>query len=156
MSKTLDTDNILKIIDLMKESDLYEFEIEQEGLKIRICRAIKNNGSGLMMGSPEIQMSHTPQSIVPSPTLSANTEDLNTIFIKSPMVGTFYTSSSPESPSFINTGDLVDVSSVVCIIEAMKVMNEIHAEIKGTVIEILAKNGQGVEFGQPLFKIKPS
>ena len=80
--------------------------------------------------------------------------DTNFEFIKSPMVGTFYSSPSPESPPFISPGDKVKADSVVCILEAMKVMNEIHAEMSGSIIEVMAQNGQTVEYGQPLFKIK--
>lgn len=71
------------------------------------------------------------------------------------MVGTFYPSPSPESDFFVKIGDVVDVNSIVCIIEAMKVMNEIHAEVKGKIVEVLAADGESVEFGQPLFKVKP-
>lgn len=143
----------------MKRSDLTEFEFEEEGFKIKIKR-----GSG---GQPFI--SSTPISTFPvemSPStaqmaskqapaaVAAGADEAGFTFVKSPMVGTFYRSPSPENPSFIEVGSKVEEKSVVCIIEAMKIMNEIQAEVKGTVSEILVENGQPVEYGQRLFKIK--
>jgi len=147
----------------MKRSDLTEFEFEEEGFKIKIKR-----GSG---GQPII--SSTPLSAHPFPLLSsqgeaatsstaakppavlpAGADEVGFTFVKSPMVGTFYRSPSPENPSFVEIGAKVDDKTVVCIIEAMKIMNEIQAEVKGTVTEILVENGQPVEYGQRLFKIK--
>ena len=148
----------------MKRSDLTEFEFEEEGFKIKIKR-----GSG---GQPVI--TSTPLSSLPfhqaaAPTDSASApsaakapaipaapgaDEAGFTFVKSPMVGTFYRSPSPENPSFIEVGAKVEDKTVVCIIEAMKIMNEIQAEVKGTVTEILVENGQPVEYGQRLFKIK--
>ena len=84
----------------------------------------------------------------------AECDDKDTFVIKPPMVGTFYSAASPDSPAFIKLGDTVSSDSIVCIIEAMKVMNEIQAETRGTVSEILVENGEAVEYGQPLFKVK--
>lgn len=147
----------------MKRSDLTEFEFEEEGFKIRIKR-----GSG---GQPII--SATPISTHPFPqTLSqaelstaggpekaagvhpSGTDEPGFTYVKSPMVGTFYRSPSPENPSFVEIGAKVEDKTVVCIIEAMKIMNEIQAEVKGIVAEVLVENGQPVEYGQRLFKIK--
>lgn len=89
----------------------------------------------------------------PIPTESSNKEDHNSVYVTSPMVGTFYTSPSPEDPPFIKVGEKVDKNSVVCIIEAMKVMNEIKANVTGTVAEVLVEAGQPVEFGTKLFRI---
>ena len=100
-------------------------------------------------------MSATPAT--PAPASSAEkekAEDPNVETIKSPMVGTFYRAPSPDSANFTNVGKKVDVDSIVCIIEAMKVMNEIQAEVKGTITEILVEDGDAIEFGQPLFKYK--
>lgn len=83
-------------------------------------------------------------------------EDKNTVEVKSPMVGTFYRAPSPDSPPYVETGDQVNKDSVLCIVEAMKLMNEIKAEISGSVVDILVENGQPVEYGQPMFKIKKS
>ena len=89
-----------------------------------------------------------------SPTPAPKADD-TAVYIKSPMVGTFYRAASPESKPFADTGTKVVENSVVCIIEAMKIMNEIQAEAKGTIIEVLVENGQPVEYGQRLFKVKP-
>lgn len=150
----MDTETITKIIDLMKESDLTEFQIEEEGLKLRIKRGggdIIQKNLGITTQVP------LPPEATPGPTASTTTpakDDANIHLIKSPMVGTFYHAASPESPAFIKIGDNVTNSSTVCIIEAMKIMNEIHAETTGSIVEILIENGQTVEFGQPLFKVK--
>lgn len=145
----------------MKRSELSEFEFEEEGFKIKIKR-----GAG---GLPVI--SSAPQSAHPFPvvteaapiarpipssaaTATAGGDETGFAYVKSPMVGTFYRSPSPENPSFVENGSKVEEKTVVCIIEAMKIMNEIQAEIKGTVVEVLVENGQPVEYGQRLFKIK--
>jgi len=161
----LDLKQIKQIIDLMKRSELSEFEFEEEGFKIKIKR-----GSG---GLPVI--SSTPLSVQPFPIAGApaqgavpatassaaptsgsgaSADEAGFAYVKSPMVGTFYRSPSPENPVFVDAGSKVDEKTVVCIIEAMKIMNEIQAETKGTVVEVLVENGQPVEYGQRLFKIK--
>lgn len=144
----------------MKRSELSEFEFEEEGFKIKIKR-----GAG---GQPMVT---APQSAHPFPAASAPAEPIRQApqsatasggdeagfaYVKSPMVGTFYRSPSPENPAFVDNGAKVEEKTVVCIIEAMKIMNEIQAETKGTVVEVLVENGQPVEYGQRLFKIKLS
>lgn len=136
----------------MKESDLTEFQIEEEGLKLCIKR-----GSPVpyTSGVPQVQLQQQPvNSPAQNDVALTKPVEANTHVIKSPMVGTYYKSSSPDNPPFVKIGDKVDKSTVVCILEAMKVMNEIHAEIQGTIVEILIENGQTVEYGQPLFKVK--
>ncbi len=146
----------------MKRSELSEFEFEEEGFKIKIKR-----GSG---GQPVI--TSIPQSAHPFPVLTPETQPVATkapahaqnanpggdeagfAYVKSPMVGTFYRSPSPENPPFVENGSKVEEKTAVCIIEAMKIMNEIQAEAKGTVVEVLVENGQPVEYGQRLFKLK--
>jgi len=151
----LDIKLIKQVVDLMKRSELSEFEIEEEGFKLRLSRA---NGE-----APQIIQSPAPaaQPTAPQPAAQAPAEEAakpveeeGVSFIKSPMVGTFYRAPSPESPSFTDVGKKVSAESVVCIIEAMKVMNEIQAEISGTITEALVENGETVEYGQPLFKVK--
>jgi acetyl-CoA carboxylase biotin carboxyl carrier protein len=160
----LDLKQIKQIIDLMKRSELSEFEFEEEGFKIKIKRG--PGGQPLIAAAPH---SAHPFPIAPDPQLNAArtpaaqpaaaspaSDETGITYVKSPMVGTFYRSPSPENPSFVDVGSKVDDKTVVCIIEAMKIMNEIQAETKGTVVEVLVENGQPVEYGQRLFKIKAS
>lgn len=138
----------------MKESDLTEFQIEEEGLKLCIKRGFPANAYA--SGITQVQLSPptaAQQAHTEAIAAKANSE-ANIHLIKSPMVGTFYKSASPDSPPFIKVGDKVEKNTTVCILEAMKVMNEIHAEIQGVVVEVLAENGQTIEYGQPLFKVK--
>jgi acetyl-CoA carboxylase biotin carboxyl carrier protein len=149
----------------MKRSELTEFAVEEEGFKLKIRRG--QNGQPVMTGSRnsaspfpgEIQGSTSPgtQSLPPvgpaAPVVASN-EDADISYIKSPMVGTFYRAASPESKAFSDVGTKVVETTPVCIIEAMKIMNEIQAETKGTIVEILVENGQPVEYGQRLFKVK--
>jgi|SRR5688572_4028791 len=145
----------------MKRSELSEFEFEEEGFKIKVKR-----GSG---GQPLVTTIPQPVHAVPAvaeaapasrtaapaaPSGMAGGEEAGVAYVKSPMVGTFYRSPSPENPSFVENGSKVEERTVVCIIEAMKIMNEIQAETKGTVVEVLVENGQPVEYGQRLFKIR--
>jgi len=159
----LNLKEIKQIIDLMKRSDLTEFSVEEEGFKLNIKR-----GSG---GAPVVATSSAPAPATPAPAAPAApapapaapavapapAEDEKGItYIKSPMVGTFYRAPSPESPPFVEVNASVDENTPVCIIEAMKIMNEILAEVKGTIVEVLVENGQPVEYGQRLFKVRVS
>lgn len=141
----------------MKRSSLTEFELEKKDFKIRICRKSGESQPAVEGGHPpsfpvQVQSAQQPQ---------GNEEDSGSEAAKaagktinSPMVGTFYSAPSPESPSFVKVGDKISEDSVVCIIEAMKVMNEIKAEISGTIAEVLVQNGESVEYGQPLFRVQ--
>lgn len=149
----------------MKRSDLTEFEFEEEGFKIKIKRGA---GGQPVISSTSLSTPPFPQApintgvsgspaerpLAPAPVAPGGADEVGYAFVKSPMVGTFYRSPSPENPSFVEVGAKVEDKTVVCIIEAMKIMNEIQAELKGTVSEILVENGQPVEYGQRLFKIK--
>ena len=140
----------------MKRTEISEFEIEEEGFKLRLSR---NSGETQIIHAAPTAVAPpvvpaTPQAAAPAEPVNPPTEDPDVSVIKSPMVGTFYRASSPESPPFAKIGDKVTTGSIVCIIEAMKVMNEIHAETAGTITEILVENGDTVEYGQPLFKVK--
>lgn len=149
----------------MKRSELTEFAVEEEGFKLKIRRGMNGvpivstgRGSAAPFGAldtnPPMQPAAAPaapgSSIAPPPAA----EEAGITYIKSPMVGTFYRAASPESKPFAEVGTKVVENSVVCIIEAMKIMNEIQAEAKGTVVEALVENGQPVEYGQRLFKLK--
>lgn len=140
----------------MKRSELSEFEFEEDGFKLRLSRESKNSVAPIIQSvAPVNPVAATPAT--PAPTSSAEkekAEDPNVETIKSPMVGTFYRAPSPDSANFTDVSKKVDLDSIVCIIEAMKVMNEIQAEVKGTITEILVEDGDAIEFGQPLFKYK--
>jgi acetyl-CoA carboxylase biotin carboxyl carrier protein len=159
----LDLKQIKQIIDLMKRSELTEFAIEEEGFKLKIRRGA--NGLPVVSSTSTVSAAplapareSAPAIAAPAPAAAlvpaAAADEAGIIYVKSPMVGTFYRSGSPESKPYAETGTKIVENSVVCIIEAMKIMNEIQAEIKGTVLEILVENGQPVEYGQKLFKIK--
>jgi len=152
----MDIEDIKSIIDLMKQNSLTEFELEKEGFKIKLKRGLENSG--------KVEIPLPVQSVCPNkdvsqlvlPELVDVPEAPVLIDIKAPMVGTFYLAPSPESAPFVEKGTQVNPDSLVCIIEAMKVMNEIKAEVRGTVEEIIATNGRPVEFGQTLLRIRPN
>ena len=168
----MDLKQIKQIIDLMKRSELTEFAVEEEGFKLKIRRG-NNGGLPLVSTSrgsnppfalnelssqPEVTSSAgaatAPSAAGAADGSSTGAEEAGIAYVKSPMVGTFYRAASPESKAFAEPGIKVVDNSVVCIIEAMKIMNEIQAEIKGTIVEVLVENGQPVEYGQRLFKVK--
>ena len=152
----MDLKAIKRVVELMKRSELSEFELEEEGFKLRLTR--KGNEAPQVIqavAAPAAQpLASAAPAAAPAATESTPAEDPNLSTITSPMVGTFYSAASPESPSFVKVGQKTDADTVVCIIEAMKVMNEIQAELSGTIVECLVENGQAVEYGQPLFKVK--
>lgn len=153
----MDLKDIKAIIDLMKKNSLSEFELEKQDFKIKLKR------SGGAQVSEEISpvayaISAAPPASSPAALPAAGAPAAaapGTLEIKSPMIGTFYRAPSPESANYVEVGSEVNPDTVVCIIEAMKVMNEIKAEVKGIITEICIENAKPVEFGQPLFKIKP-
>lgn len=161
----MDLKQIKQIIDLMKRSDLTEFAVEEEGFKLKIRRG--SNGLPVVSSSSRGSNSPFPGATETTPPMvavapasapaaapAAGGDEPGITYIKSPMVGTFYRAPSPESKPFADVGTKVVENSVVCIIEAMKIMNEIQAEAKGTIVEALVENGQPVEYGQRLFKVK--
>ena len=142
----------------MESSNLTEFEIEEKDLKLRIKRG--KESEPVITAVPAVAVASSPAPVaapVPSSNAAPDStveEEAGVTAVKSPMVGTFYRAPSPDSPTFVEAGKKVTKGGVLCIIEAMKVMNEIKAETTGTVTEILVENGENVEYGQPLFKIK--
>jgi acetyl-CoA carboxylase biotin carboxyl carrier protein len=154
----VDLKDIKAIIDLMKKNSVSEFELEKQDFKIRLKRGM--NGGAVIPSydeSPAIGYAPPPALAAPAAPVGApaNQNPLE-VEIKSPMIGTFYRAPSPESAVYIEVGAEVNTETVVCIIEAMKVMNEIKAEAKGVITQVLVENAKPVEFGQPLFKIRPS
>ena len=153
----MDLKDIKAIIDLMKKNSITEFELEQQDSKLRLKRGL-NGGPPSSSGdepSPTISTQPIPAPVITVPVVapSASTGEID---IKSPMIGTFYRSPSPESATYVDVGSEVNAETVVSIIEAMKVMNEIKAEVKGVITQVLVENGKPVEFGQPLFKVRPT
>jgi len=161
----MDIKEIKGIIDLMRKNGLSEFEYEKDGTKIRIRRGpdgepqVIASSPGLIPApavlpvSAGVPLAVAPAAPAPAPAAAPAASTLPSI--NSPMVGTFYSSPAPDAPPYVEVGTMVNAETVVCIIEAMKVMNEIKAEMSGTIVEVLAESGKPVEFGKPLFRIKP-
>lgn len=154
----MDLKDIKAIIDLMRKNSVSEFELEKQDFKIRLKRG--TNGGTVSTTVEEVpNITYVqPQLAVAAASLPGQsvTPTTNEVEIKSPMIGTFYRAPSPESTPYVEVGMEVNPDTVVCIIEAMKVMNEIKAEAKGIVTQVMVDNAKPVEFGQPLFKLRPS
>jgi acetyl-CoA carboxylase biotin carboxyl carrier protein len=147
----IDLAAIRQLLDLMGEHDLVEVEIEQGDLAVRLRKA--GAGQPVVTASP-MPMAVPAAAPAAAPVPAAKPVDEGLVFIRSPMVGTFYSAASPEADPFVKVGDHVSEDSVVCIVEAMKVFNEIRAEVTGTIERVLAKNAEAVEFGQPMFAVR--
>ncbi len=151
------TDNkrVKDLIKLMSDHGLTEIELVEDKAKIRLKRDFAPVGMP-MTGAPMMPMAHHVPIMAPTanPGTAAPAEDEGVIPIQSPMVGTFYTAANPDSDPFVQIGTTVGKDPVVCIIAAMKVFNEIRAEVSGVVTKILVQNGQPVEYNQPLFMVK--
>ncbi|MEI7534261.1 MAG: acetyl-CoA carboxylase biotin carboxyl carrier protein [Verrucomicrobiae bacterium] len=149
--------DIKAIIDLMKKNSITEFELEEKDSKLRLKRGLNGNSTAAQADDTVQMIPATISAPVLATPVSAAAPIPNSgeIDIKSPMIGTFYRSPSPESASYVEVGTEVNPDTVVSIIEAMKVMNEIKAEVKGVITQILVENGKPVEFGQPMFKVRP-
>jgi acetyl-CoA carboxylase biotin carboxyl carrier protein len=166
----MDLKEVKELIELVSEKGFAEFEIEHEGLRLHISRSkeppvIQAAPTSVILSAPLPVAAEVGAPALPPPPAPAHGAappakaepppgEPNLHLIKSPIVGTFYRAASPQSESFVNVGDRVEPETVVCIIEAMKLMNEIQAEINGVVTDIYVQNGQPVEYGQPLFGIK--
>ena len=152
-----DVRKIRRLIELMNDHDLQEMDLRQGDTRIQLRRA----GDPVIAGSPVVGPPPTQAPVAPAaPTPAAVTppaapaDDPNATVVKSPMVGTFYAASDPDSAPYVKVGDPIGKETTVCIVEAMKVFNEIQAEVAGTITAVLVENGEPVEFGQPLFKVK--
>jgi acetyl-CoA carboxylase biotin carboxyl carrier protein len=145
-----------RLILLVEESEIDELEISRWGTRVKItrrrARAASNGAAEAAPASAEVAARSVAEPVV-APPVPANEVADGVVEVKSPMVGTFYSAPSPAEPPFVNVNDHVAPGKVVCIIEAMKLMNEIHAEISGRVAKVLVTNGQPVEYNQPLFLI---
>jgi acetyl-CoA carboxylase biotin carboxyl carrier protein len=151
----VDLKDIKAIIDLMKKNSITEFELERQDSKIRLKRGLNGVTPAVQYDEPAAAISILPAT-ASAPVAAAPLVATGELDIKSPMIGTFYRAPSPEAGNYVEIGTEVNLETVVCIIEAMKVMNEIKAEVKGVVTQVLVENGKPVEFGQPLFKVRPS
>ena len=150
----MDIRKVKKLIEMLENSNLEEIEIQEGEESVRLVKSngnISNISSAQSIAVPETSTAVAPEEESQSEVMSQETEEGN--FITSPMVGTFYASASPGSKPFINVGDLVAEGDVVCIVEAMKMMNEIKSEFSGKVVSIKVENSEPVEYGQALFEI---
>ena len=159
----MDFDEITKILDMMREHELSEFELERENFKIRLR---KHGGGHWVSSVPQPQVPPAPPvpAVPPgggaagagAPVLTAADEEMELAVVKSPIVGTFYRAPEPDARPYAEVGDTVKKGQVLCIIEAMKLMNEINAEIDGEVVKVYVENGHAVQYGERLFAIKPA
>jgi acetyl-CoA carboxylase biotin carboxyl carrier protein len=151
---------IKELVEFLVEKDIAEFELERGDVKLRIKRAQAVSATSGAVPGAAYAMPATVPAPVPTPAstpvaVAPSAESADGLdIIKSPIVGTFYESASPGAPAFVKEGDTVAVGQVLCIVEAMKLMNEIESETAGQIVKILVSNGQPVEYGQPLFKIR--
>ncbi|HEC98200.1 MAG TPA: acetyl-CoA carboxylase biotin carboxyl carrier protein [Nitrospirae bacterium] len=141
----MNLDEIKALIDLLKDTDISEIELEREGVKVKLRREKLQTSLEVVEKRPEVS-----ESVVEAEDTS------HLVTVTSPIVGTFYCAPSPDAESFVKIGSRVKVGHVLCIIEAMKLMNEIESEGEGTVVRILVENGRSVEYGEPLFLIEPA
>ena len=147
--------DIKAIIDLMRKNNLSIFEIEKDGFRLKLQKGIGEQPVSAGPPQPAPVVQNGPANATTSaPSSAPSAEAAHLRDILSPMVGTFYRSSSPDTPPFVDVGKEVTEETVVCIIEAMKVMNEIKAETKGVIAEIVAENGKPVQFGQVLYRVR--
>lgn len=154
-----DLDRIRRLIELMKEHDLSEIDLRESEQRIRLARGGAAGGMPQLV-SP-LPLTPLPATPLPVPLASAapapaEAAEANIVYIKSPMVGTFYSRPNPNSEPFVKVGDYVDETKMVCIVEAMKVFNEIPAEVHGRIIATLVRDEEPVDFGKPLFKVDTS
>jgi acetyl-CoA carboxylase biotin carboxyl carrier protein len=158
-ARSIDLEELRELLELVAEYDLTDFELEKEDLRVHLRRGYSVEGPSYAVpapgpppAAPQARQVAEPQPAQTAAPVKAETDDLYTI--TAPIVGTFYRSSSPTAEPFVKVGSRVGSDTVVCIIEAMKLMNEIQAEVSGEVVKIFVENGQPVEYGQALFGIK--
>ena len=151
----MDLRKLKTLIDLVSESNVSELEITEPEGKIRIVKAGVAAAPAQAQAQPAaVQQPSRAQVVQVTPAVAEAAEPPAVIAVKSPMVGTFYRSASPGAKAFVEVGDLIKVGDTVCIIEAMKILNEIESEVSGTVSRVLCENGQAVEYGQALFVVE--
>ena len=159
----MDLEFLRNLIDIVQDSDLDTIELEHEGTKIKLAKA-SGKEAGWSVNAPDLSMKDNPSplvdEVVSAETVSTVEDETgansNLIEVKSPMVGTLYAASSPDADSYVKVGSRVNAGDTLCILEAMKLMNELESEVSGRVLEVLVDNAQPVQFGQVLFRIEPS
>jgi acetyl-CoA carboxylase biotin carboxyl carrier protein len=157
----MDFDEIKQILDMMREHDLVEFELERDNVKLRLRKGNGGEHPTLYstppagMAAPPLPAAATAGTPTVSPVLTAADEDVDFAVVKSPIVGTFYRAAEPGAKPYAEVGETVRKGQVLCIIEAMKLMNEINADVDGEVVKVYVENGQAVQYGERLFAIKP-
>jgi acetyl-CoA carboxylase biotin carboxyl carrier protein len=162
----LDLKELKEILQILEEKEITEFELEEEGMKLRIRKGPAPSNHAVPPGSYSVVAAPLPQppalapSTAPAPASppaapAAAGAEAGLTVVKSPIVGTFYRTPDPNSPPFVNVGDRIRVGQVLCIIEAMKLMNEIEAEVAGEIVRIHHESGQPVQYGEPLFTVRP-
>lgn len=151
----MDLNQIKKLVKLVESSQIDELEIQEEGLQIRVTKSKSVGGvvmpQQVIQAAPQVAPAPAPQAAPPPAPASASA---NTVEILSPMVGTFYAAPSPDSAAYVKEGDSIQPGKILCIVEAMKLMNEIEAEISGRIVKVLVENAQPVEYNQPLFLVE--
>ena len=167
----MDLTDLKDILRILEEQEITEFELEQDGVKLRVCRSTTATVSTVAPAEPVYAAPPVPAPPVAGPggaepapeakpdapgTAGAEDPGASGTEVPSPIVGTFYRAPDPNSAAFVNVGDQVQVGQVLCIIEAMKLMNEIEAEVAGEVVKIYPENGQPVQYGDTLFTIRPA
>jgi acetyl-CoA carboxylase biotin carboxyl carrier protein len=166
----LDLRELKEILQILEEKEITEFELEEEGMKLRIRKAASSNHAAAPAAvvtvaptlNPPMAMAPAPAPAAPAAPVAApapappTAEEAGLVVVKSPIVGTFYRSPDPGSPPFVSVGDKVRMGQVLCIIEAMKLMNEIEAEAAGEIVKVHHESGQPVQYGEPLFDIRPA
>jgi len=161
----MDFDELKRILDLVREHELAEFELERDNFKIRIRKNAAGHWTATMPAipnpayapatSPPPALLEPSSGVAGASTLTSTDEEVDLAVVKSPIVGTFYRASEPGAPAFAEVGSTVKKGQVLCIIEAMKLMNEINSDVDGEVVKVYVENGQPVQYGERLFAIKP-
>jgi acetyl-CoA carboxylase biotin carboxyl carrier protein len=152
----IDLKQLKELMRSLKQFDISELELEKNGERIKLCRA-PEGGTFVAAGVPQQlagSLAPSAASVAPPPSAAAAVDDASTFYVTSPFVGTFYTAATPGADPFVKVGGEIRPGQTLCIVEAMKLMNEIEAEQSGTVLEVLRENGKAVEYGDKLFKVR--
>jgi acetyl-CoA carboxylase biotin carboxyl carrier protein len=155
----MDLNLIKKLVKIVDTSEITDLEVEENGLRIKVAKKLRTfktyEQPQVIIGNAPLQETQEKNSLTEG-TISATEKPANVHEIKSPIVGTFYRAPAPDADSYVQVGDTISQGAVLCIVEAMKLMNEIESDVSGKVIKILAENGKPVEYNQPLFLIQTS